>query len=875
VTEPTFRLAMLGGLALLRDGTAVSGALGQRKRLALLGVLAATPDGVPRETITTMLWPESDTEHARNSLSQALHAARREIGEDVIGSSNGALVLNGDLVGCDVVDFRAAVAACNHALAVELYRGPFLDGVYLRETPEFERWCESARSGLTRDYIASLQQLADLAMRRGERESALDWWKKSACADPLSGRIARSYMTALVANGRREGAIRHAVVHGELVRSELGANPDPEVEAFAAQLRTAADPPPVGADASPTSFDSVDPVETVTAAAADVPPLPHGNGARTSARPMRVAALALVAFITVALAAVRMARDPASDPQRVVVAAFENRSGDASLDQLGFMAADWIAQALERTSLTAVVDPATAVLASRSARSESVPLGDAREVRRMASETRARLVVTGSYYRDGDTLVMLARVSDARDEKLLDGLQPVRVPLRTPSAVIEPVRERVLGALAMRLDKRLDKIVPPGSSRPPTFGAYQNYMQGIAAFQRDDQRAAIDFFSKSAAADSTFALALIWKVWAIDRLSSPTTDSVLRRLEMMREQLAPLDRLGLDYHQAAARRDLRGKVAAAQEAVRVAPGSHWSHYLGWALTDMGRFDEAVAAFEQIDRGKGWTRGLITFWERFAVALHLAANHTRELEIAREARRALPASDLAVYLEARALASAGRGDELNRALRDLESYEKARKTMGFRLSLLARELESSGVDTAASRHLHERAVQWFASVPPEERKRPERQLHTGIVLYRAGRYAEAKPYFERVVTDTSLNYRNPNYDPLGFLGGAYGHLGDRVHADSIIEALLADQSPGTLSPALMWSARIAAALGDNDRAIGYLRRNLVLSGRGLVKHFDHADFDALLTYPPFLTLIAEQDSLTRPRATVMVRRASPP
>ncbi len=59
-----FHLRTFGGLALDRDGTLLDGA--QRKSLALLAVLAARPSkGVGRDRLMALLWPESDTEHAR------------------------------------------------------------------------------------------------------------------------------------------------------------------------------------------------------------------------------------------------------------------------------------------------------------------------------------------------------------------------------------------------------------------------------------------------------------------------------------------------------------------------------------------------------------------------------------------------------------------------------------------------------------------------------------------------------------------------------------------------------------------------------------------------------------------------------------------
>ena len=58
-------------------------------------------------------------------------------------------------------------------------------------------------------------------------------------------------------------------------------------------------------------------------------------------------------------------------------------------------------------------------------------------------------------------------------------------------------------------------------------------------------------------------------------------------------------------------------------------------------------------FEQIDRTYGWTHEWPGFWQNFVEALS-RVDHDRELEIAREARRAIPTLLNHLYLEARAV-----------------------------------------------------------------------------------------------------------------------------------------------------------------------------------------------------------------------------
>ena len=88
------------------------GAGTQRRPLGLLALLAAAGDaGVPREQVLLSLWPDSDPPRARSSLNQLLYALRRDLGVTDLVLGNATLRLNRHLVGSDVADFRAAVAA--------------------------------------------------------------------------------------------------------------------------------------------------------------------------------------------------------------------------------------------------------------------------------------------------------------------------------------------------------------------------------------------------------------------------------------------------------------------------------------------------------------------------------------------------------------------------------------------------------------------------------------------------------------------------------------------------------------------------------------------------------------------------------------------
>jgi DNA-binding SARP family transcriptional activator len=239
------RLKTFGELSLERDGTLIAGAPAQRRKLALLAYLAAAGDrGVSRDTLLTVFWPESSADSGRHALTQTVSALRRELrcGDLVVGTA--ALQLNARAIQSDVADFQRNCEAGQLEQAVELYAGPFLDGVHLSGTSEFERWVEVERARFARESARALEQLAEREITRGDHQAAAGWWRRLADADPLNSRLALALMHSLAASGNRAAALRHAAAHAALLREELDVAPDPEITALERRLRKATEDAP-------------------------------------------------------------------------------------------------------------------------------------------------------------------------------------------------------------------------------------------------------------------------------------------------------------------------------------------------------------------------------------------------------------------------------------------------------------------------------------------------------------------------------------------------------------------------------------------------------------------------------------------------------
>lgn len=232
------RLMTFGGLALTRDGVPHTGPASQRRRLALLALLAtAGKRGLSRDKLLGYLWPESEPDSARHALHQSLHALRRSLDAEALFLGTTSLQLNPDLIASDVVEFDAALERRDHERAVSLYGGPFLDGFYLEGVTEFERWVEAERARRAREYAAALEALVTGAVARKDHLTAAQWGRRLAATEPLNSRAAIGLIEALVAAGDRGGALKFATVHEALVREELNSPPDPTITEWITRLR--------------------------------------------------------------------------------------------------------------------------------------------------------------------------------------------------------------------------------------------------------------------------------------------------------------------------------------------------------------------------------------------------------------------------------------------------------------------------------------------------------------------------------------------------------------------------------------------------------------------------------------------------------------
>ncbi|HEY6158654.1 MAG TPA: BTAD domain-containing putative transcriptional regulator [Gemmatimonadales bacterium] len=234
-------LRTLGGLD-LRDGEGreLRPILSQSKRFALCVYLALADHQRfrRRDTVVALFWPELDQEHARGALRQALRFLRRVLGEGVVVTREEEVGLDPAQVWSDVAEFERACDDGRAAAAIELYRGDFLEGLFVSDAaPELERWIDEERSRIRGRAATAAWALAVELRAGGDARAAVGMARRAAgFAAESEGELAR-LIQFLDDLGDRASALAAYDDFARRLRLEYDADPSPETQALVQGVR--------------------------------------------------------------------------------------------------------------------------------------------------------------------------------------------------------------------------------------------------------------------------------------------------------------------------------------------------------------------------------------------------------------------------------------------------------------------------------------------------------------------------------------------------------------------------------------------------------------------------------------------------------------
>lgn len=815
----TASLRLLGTPTLHGPSGPVSGRAVQRHRLALLALLAATRGHtLSREKLIGLLWPETDAPRARHLLSVALHEIRSVLGEVTVFAVGNDLHLDSDHLDVDVAAMMAAVAVGDSERVVALYSGPFLDGLFLPDAEEFERWVEGIRSELRRSFLEALEEVGIRAMQGGDPKLAVRHFSKLAHEDPLNSRYVAALLQAWEAAGDHGNAIAFGVEHAKLLQLELGTEPDSGFQSLMARLRS--EPTTVDRQLSASSLPNAEGVE----AGDSITPLDGLVTVPTRWRPRLVAGV-LIAGVATAGAVMMVTRPgPTLPPTTVAVAPFEDQSGDSALTYLGELASGRIQTAASRLGLAHLVllrpAPASAGL---SPGEPSSPTARAKYWLGAARNAGAGTLVVGSYWLEADSIHLAATLVDVETSRSVAAAGRAVALVTGASSALADLEERVLGALAARLDPRLAGV-SSRESPAPRFAAYLEFAAGADAWVHGEGNIAANHFLRAGQIDSTFFAARVWAAEALLTAARfEAADSATSTLLVLGGTLPRLDRHGVGWLQATLRGDRFGALREARAAANLAPTSRWVGTYGNEANSLGRSAEVLPLLLRLAHSPGWLADGVQFHRIVGSSLHAVGRFNEELDVVRKARRL--ETDLVIYAvaESRALAGLGRVEELNRLVDEtLAIADQPHLNPGSLMQRAATELEAHGHDDAA-RGLLERAARYYEGDGEQGTVSRVDRWPLASVYSRLGRLEEARALYQE------LHVEMPGaYAAHAGLGSMAARQGDREEALRWEARLAVAEPTWNVFDAAMRTyhrAEIWALLGEPDRAMELLRRSV--------------------------------------------------
>ena len=588
--------------------------------------------------------------------------------------------------------------------------------------------------------------------------------------------------------------------------------------------------------------------------------------------------VALVLGVALALvgagAAVRLLGNRGSqlNERRVVVAVIENHTGDRALDNIGHMAADWVTQGLAQTGLVEVV-PSMSVMTSTRASGYGPGHFDAAGIQTLGRETGAGTVVSGAYYREADSIRFQVQISAATDGTVLRALEPVAGPISQPLAAVETVRQRVMAALATLFDSRLS-LWAKTTGQPPTFAAYQEFIQGLDRMVQFDSHGAIDHFRRAALEDTSFRLPLIFAAHEhMDLGEFATADSIAHAVERSPGRLSPLDQHYLTWVLVQSRGDRQRALETAREMAVIAPNSETLWLVAQCALALNRPRETITALTTLGPDRGLFRGWSVYWFYLTFAHHLVGDHRRELKEAREGRRRHPADFAVLAAEVRALAALGRGGDITARLAEAPSLPPQPGWSPADVALIA------ALELAAHDHRAEApaagawAVRWLEGRPAAEVHSVANRFRLALAYYVGGRLDDTRRLLEGLAAERAAGV--PDYATMRWIAVITGDSPDRVTLQGFLgvlaarqerraDALRFDRTLQAMRPRYlfgrhtMWRARIHAVLGERDTAVALVQEAFAQGyPRGGVMHL-FPSLWSLRDYPPYRELLTPKE-----------------
>lgn len=260
-------LSFLGPFQAWSDHGAVSGFRTVKERALLAYLLIENDHPLRRDMLAELFWPGRPEGTGRNNLRQALYGVRSVLNQAgvssllnvkteeiqfLVGRHNEQIWRN--QIWVDVFAFKYfqefadshfhnREEPCSYCMehwkqAVEIYRGEFLEDIFVDDSQEFQEWLIIRREQYFKQQLQVLQHLADAYHQMGDYSQAAVYALQQVKMDPLQENLHRQAMLLLAKAGRLGEALERYELCREELRANLGIEPDDTTTALYEEIRS-------------------------------------------------------------------------------------------------------------------------------------------------------------------------------------------------------------------------------------------------------------------------------------------------------------------------------------------------------------------------------------------------------------------------------------------------------------------------------------------------------------------------------------------------------------------------------------------------------------------------------------------------------------
>jgi ATP/maltotriose-dependent transcriptional regulator MalT/DNA-binding SARP family transcriptional activator len=235
---PTLYIRALGKMQVQVNRHAVTSSEWQTQAARdLFFMLMAHPEGMTKDEISLIFWPDATTEEAKFRFKNTVYRLRRALGKDSVLLDQEIYRFNNSVdYEYDVELFlkeNALAAKSRDPLqklahfreATKHYRGKFLPDIE-------ETWVETPRENLSQTYIGILMQISEIYLKLANYDLAQDYCQRALKEDMLLEDAHRLAFRIYAAQGNRAGLVRQYQRCVEVLEREINTTPSPQTEAL-------------------------------------------------------------------------------------------------------------------------------------------------------------------------------------------------------------------------------------------------------------------------------------------------------------------------------------------------------------------------------------------------------------------------------------------------------------------------------------------------------------------------------------------------------------------------------------------------------------------------------------------------------------------